>query len=189
MHEDSDSRLRFLLPVALASILIGGVIDLALDRPTDWLSFHVVFESLMIAGALLMATTLWIGWWRAQRAADELRDTLAVRSQERDSWRDSAQRALEGFGHAIDAQFGRWELTSAEREVALLLLKGHSTKRIARITARSDATVRQHAAAVYRKSGHAGRAELAAFFLEDLMLPPGGLEPQIQSGLNETRGS
>jgi hypothetical protein len=32
-------------------------------------------------------------------------------------------------------------------------------------------TVRQHAVAVYRKSGLAGRAELSAFFLEDLLLP------------------
>jgi hypothetical protein len=31
--------------------------------------------------------------------------------------------------------------------------------------------VRQHAVSVYRKSGLAGRAELSAFFLEDLMLP------------------
>jgi hypothetical protein len=31
--------------------------------------------------------------------------------------------------------------------------------------------VRQQAIAVYRKSGLAGRAELSAFFLEDLLLP------------------
>jgi hypothetical protein len=31
--------------------------------------------------------------------------------------------------------------------------------------------VRQHAVSVYRKSGLAGRAELSAFFLEDLLLP------------------
>jgi hypothetical protein len=31
--------------------------------------------------------------------------------------------------------------------------------------------VRQHAAAVYKKGELSGRAELSAFFLEDLMLP------------------
>ena len=36
---------------------------------------------------------------------------------------------------------------------------------------RSERTVRQHAVSVYRKSGLAGRAELSAFFLEDLLLP------------------
>jgi hypothetical protein len=34
--------------------------------------------------------------------------------------------------------------------------------------ARSERTVRQHAVAVYRKAGVAGRAELAAFFLSGL---------------------
>jgi hypothetical protein len=31
--------------------------------------------------------------------------------------------------------------------------------------------VRQHAVSVYQKAGLGGRAELAAFFLQDLMLP------------------
>jgi DNA-binding NarL/FixJ family response regulator len=36
---------------------------------------------------------------------------------------------------------------------------------------RSERTVRQHAIAVYSKAKVAGRAELSAFFLEDLLLP------------------
>ena len=64
-------------------------------------------------------------------------------------------------------------LTAAEREVALQLLKGQSHKEIAYATGRSERTVRQHAVAVYQKSGLRGRAELAAFFLEDLILPTG----------------
>ena len=169
-HEDQDN-LRIILVVALLSIIVGGTIDLLLDEPEDWLSFHVVFESLMIAGALVMATTLWLGWWRSARSVDELRRSLQERSVERDAWRSSAEHALEGLSRAIDRQFDVWELTPAEREVALLLLKGHSHKAIAKHTERSPQTVRQHAAVVYRKAGLSGRAELAAFFLEDLMLP------------------
>ena len=36
---------------------------------------------------------------------------------------------------------------------------------------RSERTVRRRAVSVYRKSGLAGRADLSAFFLEDLLLP------------------
>jgi DNA-binding NarL/FixJ family response regulator len=55
-------------------------------------------------------------------------------------------------------------------------LKGFSHKEIGNLTGRSERTVRQHSIAVYRKSGLSGRAELSAFFLEDLLLPtaPGG---------------
>ena len=82
-----------------------------------------------------------------------------------------AEHALEGMGRAIDVQFGTWQLTPAERDIALMLLKGYSHKLIAKETDRSPQTVRQHAAAVYRKAGLGGRAELSAFFLEELLLP------------------
>ena len=51
------------------------------------------------------------------------------------------------------------------------MLKGLSHKEIARLRLTSETTVRQQAAAIYRKSGLASRAELAAFFLEDLLAP------------------
>jgi DNA-binding CsgD family transcriptional regulator len=82
--------------------------------------------------------------------------------------------ALEGLGAEIDRQFQAWGLTAAEREVGLLLVKGYSHKEIAALTGRGERTARQHAGTVYRKAGLAGRAELAAFFLEDLLLPERG---------------
>lgn len=169
-HE-ANGRLRAVLVVALGFIVVGGVTDLVLDAPDHWLSFHVIFELLMIAGAVVLATVLWLGWWRAERSATELRRSLAERRAERDAWRQSAEQALEGLGVAINDKFDEWELTPAEREVALYLLKGHTHKGIARLTDRGHQTVRQHAAAVYRKADLAGRAELSAFFLEGLMLP------------------
>ena len=171
MEHDFGPRMRLLLALALLSIIVGGSIDLALDRPTEWLAPHPVFELLMVAGALVMATTLWLGWWRAERSAADLRANLAARQTERDRWKASAQAALEGLGRAIDAQFRAWRLTPTEREVALMLLKGLGHKEIAALTGRSERTVRQHAGVVYEKSGLGGRAELAAFFLQDLMLP------------------
>lgn len=168
---DGDRRLQLILVAALTAIVLGGTADLILDRPERWFSFHVIFETVMIAGALVMATALWLGWWRAERSARELRRSLEERRAERDAWRESAEHALEGLGAAINAKFDEWELTPAERQVALYLLKGHTHKWIARYTDRSHQTVRQHAAAVYRKADLSGRAELSAFFLEGLMLP------------------
>jgi DNA-binding CsgD family transcriptional regulator len=171
MDSESQDKLQLILGIALISIIVGGSIDLYMDQPETWLSFHVVFETLMIAGAAVMATTLWLGWWRSARSVEELRRSLEERKEERDAWRSSAEQALEGMSRAIDDQFETWGLTTAEREVALLLLKGHSHKAIAKQTGRSPQTVRQHAAVVYRKADITGRAELSAFFLEDLMLP------------------
>lgn len=64
-------------------------------------------------------------------------------------------------------------MSPAEKEVALLLLKGLSHKDIADVRSVTEATARQQARAVYKKAGLAGRNDLAAFFLEDLLLPHG----------------
>lgn len=171
MDVGRDPRLPVLLALALVSIVVGGTIDLILDQPQRWVSFHLIFELLMIVGALLMATTLWLGWWKAEVSLEDMRERVEARKAERDQWRENARKALEGLGEAVDAQFRAWQLTPAEREVALLLLKGYSHKHVAKATDRSERTARQHATAVYQKAGLGSRAELAAYFLEDLLLP------------------
>lgn len=168
---EHSGGMRAVLVAGMLLVLIGGVVDLWLDQPSNWLTFHVVFELMMIAGALVFMTALWLGWWRARGEAQQLRKSLEARRAERDAWKANAEKALEGLASAIDRQFDAWQLTPAEREVALLLLKGYSHKHVAAETARSERTVRQHATSVYEKAGLSSRAELAAFFLDALRLP------------------
>ena len=82
--------------------------------------------------------------------------SLVERQAERDAWRERATQSLQGLGRAVSQQFRDWELTPAEREVAVLLLKGQSHKEIATATGRSERTVRQHAIAAYHKAGVGG---------------------------------
>lgn len=171
MEPEQAKRFQILLGTALTLLVVGGTVDLVLDQPTSWLSFHVIFELSMIVFGVVLATALWMGWWRAERRAGQLQESLTTRDAERDAWRNRARLALEGLGEAVQEQLVAWGLTRAEREVAVLLLKGHSHKAIARATGRNAQTARQHASAVYQKSGLSGRAELAAYFLEGLMLP------------------
>lgn len=167
----NSSLSPLVLGAAVVLMTLGAVLDLVMDQPQDWLSFHVVFELLMVAGGLTLITMFWLGWWRAERDALRLQRSLEQQRAERGAWLESSRQALAGFGEAIDRQFTAWRLTPTEREVALLLLKGRSHKAIAAATGRSPATVRQHATSVYQKASLAGRAELAAFFLEEVALP------------------
>lgn len=169
--EPLPPRARLALTFVLLLVLVAGAVDLLLDAPTDLWSGHVLYELALIAASLAGVTWLWLGWWRSRLEIGRLRKSVAERQAERDAWRADAERALAGFGRAIDERFAIWRLTPAERDVALGLLKGKSHKEIASATGRSERTVRQHAIAVYSKAGLGGRAELAAFFLEDLVLP------------------
>ena len=171
---DSDFEgrgLRLLLAVVLVAAIVGGAVDLYLDAPDRWWSPHAIYEVLLIAVALGTSILLWRGWWRSRRTLVETQAALASHAAEREAWRASAAAALANFANAVDERFAAWGLTPTERDVALRLLKGHSHKQIAFETGRSERTVRQHAVAVYQKSGLSGRAELSAFFLEDLLLP------------------
>lgn len=188
-----DPNVQLIMAVFFLIVVAGGVVDLVLDAPDTLFSGHVLFEVAMIAISLGAATFLGTGWYRTLRLARELRTNVRRHQVERDAWKSRTGHLLAGLGEAMGDQLEAWHLTPAERETALLLLKGFSHKRIARLTSRSERTVRQHAVSVYRKSGLAGRAELAAFFLDDLFLPDGGsaapkseAEPSLDRSLHKT---
>ena len=168
---EGDLWRRVALSAVLVAIAAGGVTDLALDLPSDPGFFHIAFELSLLALSLGTVVWLWVGWATTRRSLATVRHALDVHRAERDTWRARADVLLRGLGEEIDAQLQRWGLTPAERETALMLLKGQGHKEIATILGKSERTVRQQAVAVYRKSGLAGRAELSAFFLEDLLLP------------------
>jgi DNA-binding CsgD family transcriptional regulator len=169
--DDGDLRRRIALTALLLTLAGAGAVDLALDGPQAPNPLHVVVEAAVLVACLAGVAWLWLLWARTRRSLTRARAVAAHHAAERDAWRDRAEALLRGLGAAIDAQLRAWQLTPAERETALLLLKGYGHKEIAALCGRSERTVRQHAVAVYRKSGLGGRAELSAFFLEDLLLP------------------
>jgi len=166
------------------ALLLFGVVtllaisDVAIDLAAGTSISHVAWESTIVvsgaAGVVYLLLRLRDLRRRAKLSAaraDELAQALDRSREEAERWRQEAREALDGLGVAIDAQFDRWSLTPAEREVAMFLLKGLSHKEIAGIRGVGVATVRQQAQSAYRKAGLSGRADLSAFFLEDLLLP------------------
>ncbi|HKJ03134.1 MAG TPA: hypothetical protein VJ997_11785 [Longimicrobiales bacterium] len=170
-NEDAPPRLHLVLALLFVLITVAASADLVMDRPPTLWSVHVLAEATLVLVSLGAASYLAWGWYGTLREVRTLEAEVAERRAERDAWKERASQALQGLSEALDAQFDAWELTDAERETALMLLKGLSHKRIGKLTARSERTARQHAVAVYRKSGLAGRSELAGFFLEGVMLP------------------
>ena len=185
---DVGPRFRIGLTALLVTIATWGVVDLVLDRPQSWRSVHVVVEIGFVLLSLGSVLYLWLGRMQARLSLGRAEGRLAANEIERDRWRERATRLLHGLGSEIDSQFERWSLTPAERQVAMLLLKGLGHKEAASVLDRSERTVRQHAVSVYRKSGLAGRAELSAFFLEDLLIPMDSEGRQVQRGGHEVEG-
>lgn len=146
-------------------------IDVVIDYRENGSFAAQTFEMLVFVFAL--AGIAVHGWQLASARSHSARldRELAETRADAQRWSQEAKDVLKGLGVAIDRQFEKWALTPAERDIALLQLKGLRHKEIAELRKTSERTVRQQALAIYRKAGLTGRTDLAAFFLEDLLLP------------------
>jgi DNA-binding NarL/FixJ family response regulator len=163
-------RDRMILTVVL--VAFGGLMltDVAGDRASGSTAMHIAVELLLAVLAAAGVAWLWADDFRLRHRAAAMRGALERARTEATVWRERHATVLHGLAQAIDQQLDAWTLTPVEKEVAMLLLKGLSFKEIAAVRGTSERTVRQQAGAVYAKSGLTGRAELAAFFLEDLLV-------------------
>lgn len=131
---------------------------------------HLGFEFLICFIAALWSLYLWSSWIKTDRLLIQEKNSYLELNAEYQSWREKNKKTLQDMHSVITGQFDRWELTPAERDVALLLLKGLSFKDVAELRGSAEKTIRQHALKIYQKSGLPGRTELFAFFFEDLFL-------------------
>lgn len=161
------------LPGAIL-VLIGTflVLDLVTDRVRCAEEVrHQIVEGIAALVALGGAAWVFLLLWTRSNEIQSLSGDLAAAREESQRWKGETAELLKGLSEAIHQQFARWDLTQAEREVALFLIKGVSIRDISTMRNTRESTARQQAQVVYRKANLEGRAELAAFFLEDLLSP------------------
>ena len=72
----------------------------------------------------------------------------------------------------MHAHFDKWQLTAAERDVALFAIKGLSLAEIAEVRGSAEGTVKAQLNAVYRKAGVSGRPALLGLLIDDLLAGP-----------------
>jgi DNA-binding CsgD family transcriptional regulator len=182
---------RVILLAGLAGAIVLGLVlidVLKSDEPFTWPVFLLdLLEKGLLAIGMAATAIIALEIRGLKRERTDLLDDLARARAEGERWRGQVRQHLEGLSKAISLQFAAWRLSAGEAEVAALLLKGLSHKEIARLRDTSEATVRQQAAAIYRKSGLGSRAELSAFFLEDLLAPMEDASARPPSGLTVVR--
>ena len=162
-------RVVLAILVGISALMVVEIIE----EPNSTLR-DILFDLIEPTIIVLTVTGVLYLLGRTNRQHEEqlalLRDLDVARSDGA-QWRTEIRELLKGLSTAINAQFDRWQLTIAEREIALLLLKGLSHKEIADTRHTSERTIRQQAQSIYGKANLTGRTALSAFFLEDLLLP------------------
>jgi DNA-binding CsgD family transcriptional regulator len=168
-----DARERAVVVGILLLIAVLVAIDVVTDLRQGASAWHVAVEVVAGIAAAAGASYLLRDTVRLRgRLAQQGRDLSAYRAQA-EAWQAQARMHVEGLARSIDQQLEQWQLSAAEKEIAFLLLKGLSLKDIAQLRGTGEKTVRAQSASIYAKAGLAGRSELSAFFLEDLLVPPG----------------
>lgn len=163
---------RCYLPAVLAAVLAAALLT-ALDQGFEarsaalGLALDFLDRLLLLAAAVGLAVLI-LRLSSLEGRATSLEGDLRRASDAAQDWRRRSRRLLDGLSEAVGEQFRAWGLTPAEADIGGLMLKGLSLGDIAALRRTSEATIRQQAQAIYRKSGLANRAEFAAYFLEDL---------------------
>ncbi len=163
---------RVLVGLALVVIFFTAIFDYMEDISLGAATMDMVVDTLV--NVFIVGTFIYI-WCKRPRATqshnNHLEQVLERSDKDLQAWKEKASELLRGLGKKIDEQLDEWDLSQAEKEVALLLIKGLSTKELSSCRGTSEKTVRQQASQIYAKANLNNRAELAAFFLEDLLLP------------------
>ena len=150
-----DRRQRLFLAAAALQLGCGGffLADVIAERREAF--SHVGPEALGVVA-------LWVG------AAVTLSELYRLHGRNRAVERQLAA-ASGAFQEVMEQSFRQWGLTPSERDVALMSIKGLSIADIARLRQTREGTVKAQNAAVYRKAGVSGRAELLSHFIEELL--------------------
>lgn len=138
---------------AMAAVFFLG--DVLADLATDGPDLHTVLEA---AVTLALAAGVIFGALVLRHSLDLSRRSEAALAVARGA-----------LGELIESRFREWRLTPAEREVALLALKGFDIAGIAELRGAATGTVRAQLTRVYAKSGVSSRAELLSLFMDDLL--------------------
>lgn len=154
-RQDPGIQRALFLAAAALQIGCGAVflIDILseMGRPTA----HVLVEG---AGIVALATG----------AAITLREYRRIARRNRRVERE-LDAVTRDFQAVVEGYFARWGLSEAERDVALLAIKGVSIADIARMRNTREGTIKAQNAAIYRKAGVSGRPELISVFVEELI--------------------
>lgn len=139
--------------------------------PLAW----AVYEMIEVGAALGLLLGVGVTAWM-----------LAASLRARRRAESSLRLAQGAFMDVLEEHFAEWSLTAAERDVALMAIKGLSIAETARVRETSEGTVKAQTAAIYRKAGVSGRPQLLSLFIDDMM--GDGLIARQKTGGDRTGG-
>lgn len=171
VHRESDSsssgfqEVNLKLPIIGVLVYCVSLIAFTIDflsQVTGWKLLaalpwvmHEIFTLMTLVG-------LCVGMYfiiRSYRLAENNTRYLAKQL-------DAAKGA---FQSGIDGYFEQWELSEAEKDIALFTIKGMTISEIAEIRQTKQSTIKTQSSAIYKKAGVSSRSQLVSLLIEELL--------------------
>ena len=149
--------IAFTLQAVSAAFFVGDILISVLGLPVEPFSWMFV-ELIQIGAALGLITGVIMGAIMLRQARRR-----TARAEE------ALRLAKSAFRDVLEERFTLWDLTPAERDVAMFAIKGFSTADIAAFRSVSEGTVKAQTNAIYRKAGVSGRPQLLSLFVDELI--------------------
>ena len=157
------SALRYVTLILILSVIFF-IFDVASDvyerivassAPSLLDLTHLFFE-VFSAGALILAIRILVRQlrWLEERNTQQS-ESLSFLRGEMDSY--------------VHGKFDEWSLTSAERDIAMYMLKGLSIAEIAAARSTAEGTVKAQTSNIFRKTSVASRLELMSLFMDEFL--------------------
>lgn len=160
-----DFRNVWQIKILTASFIILSLCEVVLvvDIMTEFMGvdfelyteYHALIETVAVISLGITLVVIGIDLMRLVRENNEFRSIVGVASGE--------------FLFILGGKFTDWQLSTSEKEIALLLIKGLSIQEIAEIRVTKPGTIKSQCSSIYRKANVKGRNELVAYFVEDLL--------------------
>ncbi|MCU7959538.1 MAG: LuxR C-terminal-related transcriptional regulator [gamma proteobacterium symbiont of Bathyaustriella thionipta] len=149
--------------------MISSIVDLFSDLSHGANNSHLIKEALVVLLAIISLLWIFRSMRRQTLKLSALKQELKNSKNPPHPAEEYVLSARQRLSEVIARQFNDWKMTSSEKEIGMLLLKGLSLKEIAAIRNTLEKTVRQQASTIYRKANVSGRHAFAAWFIEDFL--------------------
>ena len=142
------------LTIAILFFLYDLTVDIVFEN--EFGTIHFIIELIVFLG-ITMALLF------GARDLRQLRTRLDVEEKRR-------KAVSQGLADSIAEQMDEWGMTTSEKNVAWLIIKGYRFAEIAEARGVKENTTRLQATAIYAKAGVSGRAEFVAEIIQSLLL-------------------
>ncbi len=142
------------LTIAILFFLYDLTVDIVFEN--EFGTFHFIIELIVFFGVTM---ALLFG----ARDLRQLRARLDVEEKRR-------KAVSQGLADSIAELMDEWGMTTSEKNVAWLIIKGYRFAEIAEARGVRENTTRLQATAIYAKAGVSGRAEFVAEIIQSLLL-------------------